>query len=279
MDNNTPGRYNQEDLEFLRTIAFILGPILENARLWSELKDRHENTLEVLKKTEAQLIDAERKAAYINLAQAMAHEIRNPLMAAGGLITRMARSISEPAESSKCRQVLALLERIEQILKEVDSFVKLPEPHKELVRIDRIVQHVVDRHRDTWEAKELNFRLGITTSYLTVPLDEMLFDKAVSMILREMQESIPKGTELEISLQDSGSEIEIIFGKTDKAASFLAPFDPGLKNKPWSSGLFLNIAHKIISDHGGTILLDPSSSSAYPIIVKIPRETQILDAI
>jgi len=276
MDNNTPGRYKHADLEFLRTIAFILGPLLENARLWSELKQRHENTLETLKKTQKQLIDMERKTAYIHLAQAMAHEIRNPLMAAGGLLARMARLASEQAEISQYRAVLSLLERIELILKEVDSFVRIPEPHKELVRIDNILQHAIEKHRGEWESKDLTLSFGINTPYLVAPLDVVLFDKAVLMILREVQESIPKGSKLEITLQDSGSDLEVVFGETDEASKFLAPFDPGLKNKPWSFGLFLNIAYKIISDHGGTILLDQEASSAYPIILKIPREMGLL---
>nr|NIN01420.1 FHA domain-containing protein [candidate division Zixibacteria bacterium] len=86
LDRNIPGAYGQDDLEFLRTIAFILAPLMENARLWSELENRYASAMETLKKTQARLIDMERTAAYVRLAQAMAHEIRNPLMVIGGLV-------------------------------------------------------------------------------------------------------------------------------------------------------------------------------------------------
>ncbi len=59
---------------------------MENARLWSELENRYASAMETLKKTQARLIDMERTAAYVRLAQAMAHEIRNPLMVIGGLV-------------------------------------------------------------------------------------------------------------------------------------------------------------------------------------------------
>jgi hypothetical protein len=44
-----------------------------------------------------------------------------------------------------------------------------------------------------------------------------------------------------------------------------------LEDKPWSLGLFLNVAHKIISDHGGKLLLDPEGHSALSMVIRIPR--------
>ena len=50
LDRNIPGYYQQDDLEFLRSIAFLLAPLIENARLWSELKNRYANAMETLRR-------------------------------------------------------------------------------------------------------------------------------------------------------------------------------------------------------------------------------------
>ena len=140
LDRNIPGAYKQDDLEFLRTIASILAPLIENARLLSELKEIYAGTCKALKETQSRLIDMERTVAYVRLAQAMAHEIRNPLMAIGGLVRRMAQPGSQTAEGARFQAVVSSVERIESVLREVDQFVKLPAPERRLVRIDQVIR-------------------------------------------------------------------------------------------------------------------------------------------
>ena len=52
---------------------------------------------------------------------------------------------------------------------------------------------------------------------------------------------------------------------------FCRASDAALQNKPWSMDLFLNMAHKIVADQGGSILMDLHSSSSFPMLVRMPR--------
>jgi K+-sensing histidine kinase KdpD len=270
LDRNIPGAFTQDDLEFMTAIAFMLGPLIENARLWTEVKNRYTNAMETLRETKVRLIKMERKAAYIRLAQAMAHEIRNPLMAIGGLVRRIAQSGSTHPDYAKLKAITTLVERVEGVLKEVDTFVSLPLPHKRLERVDRLVQDAIDS--ENWASLENGPvpRLIVNTSRLMVPLDANLFKKAIAMILREMSSGVPEGAELEIIIQHARNELEIVIGKVDDDSNLSEIFDPDLHDKPWSLGLFLNIAHRIISDHGGKLLLDPHGNSAFPLLVRLP---------
>jgi pSer/pThr/pTyr-binding forkhead associated (FHA) protein len=273
LDRNIPGAYTQDDLEFMTAIAFMLGPLIENARLWSELKNRYAKAMDTLRQTKARLIEMERKAAYVRLAQAMAHEIRNPLMGIGGLVRRIAKSESEHPDGAKLQAITTLVERVEGILKEVDAFVKLPRPHKRLERIDRLVQEAIDSQN--WASLENGRppRLIVNTSRLTVPLDASLFKTAMAMIFKEMASGVPKGSELDITIQYARNELEIVMGKIDDDSNLSEVFDPALQDKHWSLGLFLNIAHRIISDHGGRLLLDLLGDSAFPVLVRLPTIT------
>jgi len=275
LDRNVPGAYQQDDLDFLRAIAFMLAPLIENARLWSELKKHYAGAMETLRETEARLIDMERTAAYVSLAQAMAHELRNPLMAIGGLVRRIAKSEPRDSNSATLQSIVNLVERVEMVLKEVDNFVRIPQPNIKLERIDYLVQEVIESQN--WQSLKNNLPplLSVDTPNLMVPVDSDLFKKALSMIFNEILSSIPRGSEFTIFIQDVGNELELLVGELGKKRRSLEPFSSGMQSKPWSLGLFLNIAHKIICDHGGKILLDPHGHAAFPILIKIPRTIKL----
>ena len=275
LDRGIPGAYKQEDLEFLKSIGSILAPLIENARLWTELKERYADTVETLKETQASLIEAERTAAYVKLAHAMAHEIRNPLMVIGGLVRKRSRSGSDNLKSESLDAIVNSVERVESVLKEVDSFVKIPLPEKKLHRIDDLIKEEIECYGEQCKIKALRPLLTVNTSHVMIPLDAGLIRKALSMIFKEILFCIPDGSDINILINESGNELEIVFGEVDKNQCLCNPFDPEIRSKPWSLGLFLNIAHKILSDHGGKLLLDPMAHSAYPIVIKLPKSMKV----
>jgi len=275
LDRMVPGAYCQADLEFLTAIASILAPLIENARLWSRLNQNYANALETLKITQARLIDMERTAAYVRLAQAMAHEIRNPLMVIGGLFRRLAKSDSLCSEEGRVQMIMTAVERVEMVLKEVDDFVKLPSMERKLRKIDLLIQDSIENHQQDWQQRNLNPVMTINSSNLMVPLDAQLFAKALAMIFKEIFASVPPGSVVKIDVDDSGSDVQIAFGEVNDLESVCELFDPQLRSKPWSLGLFLNIAQKIIKDHGGRLLLSPPSSSAFPLIGRFPRTADV----
>ena len=51
LDKGVPGAYGKEDLEFLRSIGFILAPLIENVHLYHELKHAFHDTVQALAET------------------------------------------------------------------------------------------------------------------------------------------------------------------------------------------------------------------------------------
>ncbi|MGV8073239.1 MAG: FHA domain-containing protein [Syntrophobacteraceae bacterium] len=271
LDRNIPGAYSQDDLEFLRTIASILAPLIENARLLSELKERNADTMKTLRETQSRLIDMERAAAYLRLAQAMAHEIRNPLMTIGGLIRRMARPGSINADEAKVQAVVSSVERIESVLREVDEYVKLRAPERRLARIDQIIHEELAEHATDLQKKGIQPLICVNAVHLAIPVDPELFKNALSLIVREILPSVSRGSALKITMEDSANELTIYFGEIADDWCLCELASPELERKPWSLGLFLNLAGKIISDHGGRLLVDARGNSPLPLVVAMPR--------
>lgn len=278
LDRDVPGAYNEDDLELLRTIALIVAPFIENARLWSELKRHYGQAMETLRETQAKLIETEREAAYMRLAQAMAHEIRNPLMGIGGMVRRMSQGESDQLDRSKLKTVLDLVERVEAFMKEVDDFVKLPPPEYRIERIDAIIRRCVDEHEEIWSRQSIRPVLVSFTHRVMVPLDAELFSRVVSMIFREILPSLPHGSELNLSIVDSGKDIRFVIGEVREGQCTSEIYDQGMQRKAWTLGLYLNIAHKIICDHGGKMLFDPEGNSPHPMVISLPRQMKMREA-
>jgi hypothetical protein len=138
-------------------------------------------------------------------------------------------------------------------------------------QIYSLIQEVIE----SWDWDSLRGclppHLSVETHHLMVPLDTGLFKKAFSMIFQEILPGIPRGSAFKIHVRDAGNALEILLGEIEGDKALFEPSDRELQDKPWSLGLFLNIAHKIVSDHGGQLLLDPEGHMAFPLLVRIPR--------
>lgn len=273
LDRDVPGAYSESDLELFQSIAAIIAPLIENARLWSELKKKYADTVDKLRQTEARLIDTERVAAYVHLSQAMAHEVRNPLAALGGLVRRMTRPDPQGPISEKMQTILKAVERIEAVLQEVEGFARIELPERELVRIDLLVQEVIGSYLEELGKKRISPEFAVATSHLMLPVDRQLMKKAIDAVFREILSARGRnpGDMLPITLRDADNGLEICFGQLPAKGVFRDPFDPVFRDKPWCNSLFLNIAHKILLDHGGKLLLNAAGQGVLPLILLIGR--------
>jgi signal transduction histidine kinase len=271
LDRNIPGAFKRDDLDFLRAIGSIIAPIIENARLLSELKELYAGTSKALREAQARLLDRERTAAYIRLAQAMAHEIRNPLTAIGGLVRRIAQTGPGTSNAAKFQAVIDSVERIDMVLREVDQFVRFPAIDRRLVRIDHLIQGVVEAHGSEWKKKGIQPQVLVKAAYLMIPVDSELLKEAFSLIVKEIFPSLARGSELKITLLDSANELAIQFGEIVESMALCDLLDHELDRTPWSLGLFVNLAYKIITDHGGRLLVNPHGHSPFPLLISLPR--------
>ncbi|MBU4263939.1 MAG: FHA domain-containing protein [Proteobacteria bacterium] len=275
IDRNIPGAYGNKDLELFQSIAAIIAPLIENARLWSELQRKYADTVDKLRNTEARLIDTERVAAYVRLAQAMAHEVRNPLVALGGLVRRIARPDQEGVGLQKMQTMVKSVERIESVLQEVDDFARISLPEKQLVRMDLLVQEVIENCQEELGKKKVRPQFVVATSNVMAPVDRQLMKKALAAVFKEILFGMAQGSELPIRLQDGEAALEISFGHVLAGSDFRDPFAPVFRDKPWCNSLFLNIAHKILLDHGGKLLLNTAGHGVLPLMMRICRSMTV----
>ncbi len=274
LDRSVSGAYSVDDLALLRSVSHVVAIALENARLYSELQERYAQKAGELKEAQRRLVQSERTAALGQLARAMAHHMRNPIMVIGGMARRVRRALEkgEGVRPSELEAVLSQARRLERMMKTVDELIRLPEPRPMLVPLEATVEEVVRRHeglrgRRPWIRSGLNRR--------AVPHDPVLVGKALAAVLGNAIEKMPPGGELAILVDEcpGGWFVEVSDRKAPyPEAGYKAIFDPYFQAHPWGLDLALTLAQKAMADQGGELLAaaDQAGGTSIRLLVRRP---------
>jgi C4-dicarboxylate-specific signal transduction histidine kinase len=135
------GQFHPGEIELLEMLMGQTGIALENARLYSDLRDQ----MRQLTQTQQQLIQAAKLAAVGELAAGVAHEINNPLMIILGNCELALRDVPETGRAAKR---LAIIEseatRAGKITRDLLNFARRREPRREPVAVEAVIERAVE---------------------------------------------------------------------------------------------------------------------------------------
>jgi signal transduction histidine kinase len=237
-----------------------------------ELQRRVEEATREYEKAQRRLVLEQRLAATGKLAAGIAHEINNPL---GGMMNA-ARTLAEKEDalSERGREYLGLIRdglgRIGKIVERMREFVR---PHLSVGAVDlaEAVRGALAfvRHRVDAEGVKVDERIPsepITVTGDAGELQQVLLNLIVNA-LDAMRASEKRELALGLASVGEGAGGEAVVTVADTGAGMDAEqlanaFDLFYSTKgEGGTGLGLAIAHKIVTDHGGTIELESSVES------------------
>ena len=233
-----------------------------NVKINSEVQNNKKKGIIITFDDITELISAQNKAAWTNVARYLAHEIRNPLTPIKLSAQRIQKNYKRNSLNSdvlyNCtktivRQVLD----IEKLVTEFSDFARMPAI--ELKKID--IQNILKEQLDTLSIvnKQIKFNFKSKYQKVFINIDKSQFNRVITNLLKNAIESIIDKQEkyilvelkknknnLEISIHDSGD------GFPDQKEKL---FEPYITHKKGGTGLGLPICKKIIEDHRGEINL------------------------
>lgn len=271
--------YNQnpiteEDLQFLSMFSNQAGLAIENALLYRNLEELHQE----LREMQSHLIHHEKMSALGELSATIAHEIRNPLVSIGGFARRLYQSVPDEAPEKRYTQtIMTEVFRVEKILsdllnytrdesitfKEVDLKDILDESLSMVSnkftdgRIEIIRQYSEDLPKvkgDYHQLKQAFFNL-IDNSY-----QAMKGEGTLSIRLYPMERNM--SSYIRVELEDTGKGID--------PENLHNIFNPFYTTKDSNLGLGLPIFHKIITSHQGQIEVDNRPGEGVTFMVTLP---------
>ncbi len=242
----------------LAFLVFLRAHLADQDR-W-RLLARSEQSVDNLKRLQAQIVQSEKLVSLGQLAAGAAHEINNPLAAILGFSDLLA---DDPAIPEKARATAAKIRdqarRTKTLVGNLLSFARQVPTERSLLDINTVVNNAV-------QLRALDLRSG--TTQIQLQLESVLpgvrgdgnqlmqvFFNIISNALDAMEAK--KGGVLTIkTLRDRGNVVVLL---SDTGPGIREPhrvFDPFYTTKPVGkgTGLGLSICFGIIQEHGGKIL-------------------------
>jgi two-component system sensor histidine kinase HydH len=269
------GNFDENDLKLLTILGNQIGIALDNARLYQRLNEKLALTLEELKIAENKLIQAERLSALGKISQGVAHEVRNPVMVIGCFARRL-HKLTPPGGKAQetCQLILAEVDKLSRMVKEIEEFAHLPEPHLRPTNVADMMDKVLEENAPAMAKQKIQVKSRIARDLSPIFVDEDLMRLALQHLLDNAREAMATGGVLEVALKSAPKHLEIKL--RDSGVGISADdqpyiFDPIFSTKPQGTGMGLTAVHRIISDHQGEIFIESSPDKGTEIRILVPR--------
>jgi two-component system nitrogen regulation sensor histidine kinase NtrY len=240
-------------------------------------------TSELLAQKE-RLVQAERVAAWRELARRLAHELKNPLFPLQLTVENLLRAralgterFDETFEES-ARTLLAEIANLKTIIGRFSDFSKMPAPQLQPVQINEILRDVVRLLQAQLQAPgrapitakmELDDRLG------SIAADPELLHRAISNLVLNAMDAMPDGGTITLRSRENSNAITIQVSDTGTGLTREECdriFTPYYTSKQHGTGLGLAIVQSVVSDHGGTIAVQSEPGNGTMFTIELPKK-------
>lgn len=209
-----------------------------------------------------QLVRAQRQAAWSEVAQRIAHEIRNPLtpirLAAERIQRRAGRLGGELDEvvTAGCEAIVAHVSGLKELVDAFHEYARLPPIEPRPCSLSRIVREVWSLYRGLRAGLEV--RLAMPAGEVVALVDPAQLRQALVNLLDNAVDAVGAQGLVELAVQLDGDLVTIEIADdgvgfpTDDEATLVQPF---YSTKGRGSGMGLALVHRVVTDHGGTLEL------------------------
>ena len=219
-----------------------------------------------------ELVSAQRKAAWADVARRIAHEIKNPLTPIQLSAERLKRKYLKEIQSDPETYVKLIETIIRQVgdigsmVDEFSSFARMPAPQMRDHDLVDICRHAVFLQRTG--NPEISFAAELPEQPLVIACDERLIGQALTNLLKNATEAInsreqptaPGRVVLRLRTETGPIVIEVEDnGRGLPTENRDRLTEPYVTTRTKGTGLGLAIVKKIMEDHGGDVYLEDAS--------------------
>ncbi len=244
------------------------------------------------------LVQAERVAAWRELARRLAHELKNPLFPLQTTVENLQRAKSKSPEQfeevfrESTGILLAEIDNLEKIIGRFSDFAKMPQPELATVNLNEVVRGAVKLFEAQFGAvgrPPITPEFHLDEDLPPIQADAALLHRALENLILNSMDAMPAGGVLMLRTTREKGEVHLEVSDT---GSGLTPeecerlFTPYYTTKQHGTGLGLAVVQSVISDHGGRISVEsekgigtsfhiylPVKPAARPVATPPPPET------
>jgi two-component system, NtrC family, nitrogen regulation sensor histidine kinase NtrY len=248
----------------------------------SQLADAFNRMTGELLNQKERLVQAERVAAWRELARRLAHELKNPLFPLQLTVENLLRARQHSPEQfdevfrESSTTLLAEISNLKAIIGRFSEFSTMPQPQLKPTDLNEILHGITQLFRAQLQAPErkpIESVLDLDKNLNPIPADPELLHRALSNLVLNAMDAMPDGGTLTVRTRqnDDGARIEV----TD-TGSGLTPeeceriFTPYYTSKQHGTGLGLAIVQSVVSDHRGTINVHSTPGKGTTFVIELP---------
>jgi two-component system nitrogen regulation sensor histidine kinase NtrY len=226
-----------------------------------------------------ELLKAQRLAAWREVAQRIAHEIKNPLtpiqLSAQRLRRRLSRAAPEDAHVvGECTDtIIQEVDALKRLVDEFSRFARMPAPAARPTDVRPIIEAVVALYRESHPTLPLTTRHAANLP--TLEVDPDLVKRAVLNLVDNAVEAVHGGGEVTVETAWLADADRVRITVSDTGPGISAEhrdklFEPYFSTKVTGMGLGLPIVHEIVEEHGGVIRVEDNVPRGMRFVIELP---------
>ncbi len=256
----------------------------------SQLLEGEEKGYVVVFDDVTELLQAQRYAAWGEVARRLAHEIKNPLTPIQLSAERLQHRLSEKLETSDSdvlnRSTQTIVNQVSALKGMVNAFsdyARSPEPDLAPVDLNALVGDVLQ----LYEASRPLLRVELDPHLPTIFGDSAKLRQVLHNLLRNAEQAVAEVSRPQIVVRTEVTANGVVLSVRDNGAGFpekimTRVFEPYVSSKSRGTGLGLAIVRKIVEEHNGSVTIsNPASGGALVEVrlLKIAGEADVHQAV
>ena len=228
------------------------------------------------------LVQAERVAAWRELARRLAHELKNPLfplqITVENLLQARAR---EPAQFDEVFReststLLAELANLRTIVGRFSDFAKMPAPDFQTVDVNEAVRRAVKLFEARPNASlesAVSIQMDLEDKVQPIRADPDLLHRVLQNLILNAFDAMPLGGTLTLRTRAAADGVSLEVCDTGKGLTqeeCERLFTPYYTTKQYGTGLGLAIVQSVVSDHGGRISVESQPDQGTTFLIDLP---------
>jgi C4-dicarboxylate-specific signal transduction histidine kinase len=273
LGRQTDQRFTHEEVALLECTADQIGLALDNARLYSETRRQ----LDELRRSQTDVVRAERLAAVGELAGGVAHEINNPLMIILGQVHLLLQGEDHETILQGLRVIDGATKRAANIVRELVLFAERPPVRRQPCQLGEQFRAVLELHEPRLAAQRIKVHAEIED------VDDVWADPSQ---LQEVLQHLIQNAEQAMVASHGGGTLSIRVRPAAGAARIeVADDGPGIsqqdlprifnpffttKEPGQGRGLGLSVVHSVIAEHGGRLWVENRPEGGAIFVLELP---------
>jgi PAS domain S-box-containing protein len=225
-------------------------------------------------KLQAELVRSEGVKAISEVSARLAHEIRNPLVSAGGFARRLLASMRrDDPNRAKVEIIVKEVGRLETILRMILTYLRPMELDKSPTQVNRLVERALRAVDPEIEEKDVRTELRLSNGLPEVTVDREQMELVVEALTKNALNQIAEGEVLAISTCEEDDTVSLVIRYPGEDLSYDDVehfFHPFTTYRELYDAADLPMSKIVVEKHGGSIDVDLSDSHELTIHLSLP---------